>query len=155
MKMKVALLAVLLTVLSGCAGFGGRQDPIRVTVSSIHVLESTMLEQLYLVTLRVQNHDVDTLEIEGGSFDLQINGRDFGSGVSQTSVSIPPYADDVIEVRMVSTLFGMLRVIQSLQSGGGEKLDYELSGRVSARGYPLGIRFHEYGDLGLPLAPVN
>ena len=103
-------LAVSLLLLSACAGVESYRDPIRVTVSGIQVLESTLLEQLYLVTLRIQNHNEEPIAITGGSFDLEINGKDFGSGVTDQAVTVPAYADAKVEVRMVSTVFGMLRL---------------------------------------------
>lgn len=104
LQLRVVFLLVAL-LLAGCAGLGTQRDSIRVTVSDIRVIEATLLEQVYQVTLRVQNRVADAIDIRGGSFDLAINGRDFGSGVTDQSVTVPGYADAKIEVRMVSTVF--------------------------------------------------
>ena len=143
-------LAVSLLLLSACAGVESYRDPIRVTVSEIRVLESTLLEQLYLVTLRIQNHNDEPIAISGGSFDLEINGKDFGSGVTDQAVTVPAYADAKIEVRMVSTVFGMLRLIQSMRERTDRSLQYEISGRLSAAGSLGGLPFREAGEISLP-----
>jgi LEA14-like dessication related protein len=116
-------------------------------------LESTLLEQLYEVTLRIQNRGDQEISIRGGSFDLEIDGKDFGSGVTDAQVTVAPYSDAKIDVRMVSTLFGMLRLIQSLQDQTGESggaLAYEISGRFSVEGNLGGVGFRETGEISLP-----
>ncbi len=143
-------VALLLVMVAGCASLSRSHDAVRVTVSDIRVLESTLLEQLYEVTLRIQNRQDQEITIRGGSFDLEINGKDFGSGVTDNQVTVAAYSDAKIDVRMVSTLFGMLRLISSLQDRDGEALEYEISGRFSVEGRFGGIGFHEDGEVELP-----
>jgi LEA14-like dessication related protein len=143
-------LALMLLFLAACAGVDAYRDPIRVTVSNIQVLESTLLEQLYLVTLRIQNRNEEPLSIRGGSFDLEINGKDFGSGVTDQAVTVPAYSDAKIEVRMVSTVFGVLRLIQGMRERTDGSLQYEISGRLSAEGALGGLPFREAGEISLP-----
>ena len=150
MTSRHAVLTLLLLLLTACAGVDTYRDPIRVTVSGIQVLESTLLEQLYLVTLRIQNHNKEPLSIRGGSFDLEINGKDFGSGVTDQAVTVPGYSDAKVEVRMVSTVFGMLRLIQSMRERTDQSMQYEISGRLSAEGVLGGLPFREAGEISLP-----
>jgi len=150
MTFRHAVLTLLLLLLTACAGVDSYRDPIRVTVSGIQVLESTLLEQLYLVTLRIQNHNEDPIAIRGGSFDLEINGKDFGSGVTDQAVTVPGYSDAKVEVRMVSTVFGMLRLIQSMRERTDQTMQYEISGRLSAEGILGGLPFREAGEISLP-----
>jgi len=146
---------VLLVFLSGCATLGSYREGVRVSVYNIEFLESTMMEQLYAITLRIQNRNDQALTLKGGSFDLEINGKAFGSGVTDTQTTIPPYADAKIEVRMVSTLFGILRLFQSFQDRADETLDYEISGRLSIDGALGGISFEESGEISLPAMNSN
>ena len=105
MTFRHAVLTLLLVSLTACAGVDSYRDPIRVTVSGIQVLESTLLEQLYLVTLRIQNHNEEPISIRGGSFDLEINGKDFGSGVTDQAVTVPGYSDAKVE----ATTFDLMK----------------------------------------------
>jgi LEA14-like dessication related protein len=149
-------LIALLLIIAGCAGFGGYRDNIRVTVSDIQVMDSsTILEQLYEVTLRIQNRADRPIAIRGGSFDIAINGRAFGSGVTDQEVSVPAFSDAQIKVRMVSTVFGMLRLIQGLQLEDREALEYEISGRFSLQDAFGGLSFHESGEISLPRGPAD
>ena len=143
-------LAAMSLLLVACAGMEPQRDPVRVTVSGIQVLESTLLEQLYLVTLRIQNHEPQAITINGGSFDLEINGRDFGSGVTDQTVTVPGYADAKVAVRMVSTVFGVVRLIQGMRERTDQTLEWEISGRLSLEGALTGMSFSEAGEISLP-----
>ena len=146
-RLGVVLISLLLVA---CASLEPQRDPIRVSVSGIRVLESTLLEQLYLVTLRIQNHEPESITVSGGSFDLEINGRDFGSGVTDQTVTVPGYADAKIDVRMVSTVFGVLRLIQGMRERTDETMQWEISGRLSLEGALTGLSFSESGEISLP-----
>ena len=145
------LLAALLTVINsfGCASLGGYHDTVRVTVADIQVEESTLFEQLYSVTLRIQNRTEHPISVLGGSMDLELNGKDFGSGVTAAELVIPAFGDAKIDVRMVGTLFGMLRVIRSFQRREGAPLDYRIAGRLAVEGVVGSLRFNESGELTL------
>ena len=142
----------VLWALAGCAGLGGHRESPHVTVSAIRIVEATLLEQVYAVTVRVQNRSERELAIRGGSFDLMLNGKDFGSGVTDQQVSVPPYSDAKIEVQMVSTVFGWVRLIQGLQARQGQLLVYEISGRFSVDGGFGSVSFRDVGEIELPRA---
>ncbi|MGD8956108.1 MAG: LEA type 2 family protein [Chromatiaceae bacterium] len=146
---RITLILVVLWTANACVGLRHAHDSVRVTVSDIRVLEATLLEQLYQVTLRVQNRDERALEIRGGSFDLAINGVDFGSGVTDQGLEIPAFSDAKLDVRMVSTAFGMLRLIQGLQARTGEPLRYEISGRLSVDGHLGSVSFSDGGEFSM------
>jgi len=150
MSYRLAGVLVMVLIVTGCAGLGGYRDNVRVTVSNVQVIDATVLEQLYEVTLRIQNRSERALAIRGGSFDLAINGRDFGSGVTDQQVTVPAYSDAQVTVRMVSTVFGMLRLFQGLQEEGRDRLDYEISGHFSLVDAFGGVSFHESGEIALP-----
>lgn len=141
-------LALPLLAAGGCASLLPAGDHVRVTVSDIQVEEATLMEQLYRVRFRVQNRSDRPLSIRGGSFDLDLNGREFASGVSDAVVEVPAYADAQIEVRMVSTVFGFVRLFRGLQQESAQPLRYRVSGRLAGGGL-AGIRFEERGELDL------
>lgn len=143
-------MMLLVTTLLGCASLSKYPEVPRVTLSDIEVVETTLLEQVYLVTVRIQNPNEHPIELRGGSFELELNGNDFGSGVTDNQVSVPAYGDAKVQVQMVSTLFGMLRLIQSFQEKEIKSLKYDISGRLAIEGSFTGLSFKEEGDLKLP-----
>jgi len=50
----------------------------------------------------------------------------------------------------VSTAFGMMRVILSMQERSGQPIEYEISGRFSVEGGFGGVSFSEAGEISLP-----
>jgi LEA14-like dessication related protein len=145
----VVVAICMLAGLSGCSTLSKHSETFRVTLSNIEVEEATLLEQLYTVTLRVQNGSEWPLGVRGGSFNLAINGRDFGSGVSNTHVDIPAFTDAQIQLRVVSTLFSVVRLIRGMQDGGGRPLEYEISGHIKIAGSYGRLSFREQGEIGL------
>jgi len=149
-KRSITLAWLCLSItLGGCSTLGLSSDTLKVTVSNIEVIEATLLEQLYRVTLRIQNRSDQSVTLSGGSFDLDLNGREFGSGVTDQGVTIAPFSDAQVDVRMVSTVFGVVRLVQGLQNNQGEPLTYEISGRFSTDGL-VPLSFSESGEIDLP-----
>lgn len=146
---RVLGLAVLYLAMAGCASLLPADERVRVTVSDIRLADATLMEQSYEVTLRIQNHGDQAIPVRGGSFDLALNGRDFASGVSDSAVEIPPFGEARIDVRMVSTVFGFMRLFQGMQQDAGETLSYRISGRLATGGlYP--VAFSRSGEVSLP-----
>jgi LEA14-like dessication related protein len=144
----VTLLSCAL--MTGCASIRDFSETPRVSVSDMRLVEATLLEQVYVVTVRIQNPSDRPLTLLGGSFDLEVNGREFGHGLSDTQATVPPFGDARIEVRMVSTLFDMVRLIQGLQARGHEILTYELSGWLKVDEFFGRVGVYESGELSLP-----
>lgn len=141
---------MLLTVwLGGCASLSSHPEPVRVTVSDLRVIEATMLEQVYGLTLRVQNPNDTPIEFQGMSFKLAINDLEFGSGVSDSRVTVPAFGDAKVEVRLVSTLFRLFRHLRALQDDSDGPLSYQIAGRISLADRLGWLRFREQGELDL------
>lgn len=158
--MKYTLLLRLLTfaavvvLLPGCAGFVPQEDSLKVNLSSMKPLESTLMEQRFEVAIRVQNRSQATLDVEGLTFDLELNGKDFASGVGNQGVSIAPFSEAVMSINITSTLFGIIRQIQSLESLKTEPFRYELSGTLYTGGSFIGIPFSERGEIDFRTQPA-
>ena len=154
---RVLVVALVVSaLLAGCASIRGFSEPPRVSVSNLRLAEATLLEQVYVVTVRVQNPGDRPLTLLGGSFDLEVNGLEFGHGLSDSRATVPPFGSTQIEVRMVSTLFDMVRLIQGFRERGDEPLSYTLSGwlQVDESFGRVGVR--RSGELSLPKkAPLD
>lgn len=153
--LRAAIVLGLLLMLAACASMLPKSDRIKVTMVDIRPLESTLMEQRYLIRLRVQNRSRQALSIDGMSFDLALNGKDFASGVSNEKVTAPAYGEGMVEVKVSSTLFGVIRQIQSLQTQASRPFSYRISGSLDSPGSLFSLPFDESGeiDLGLPDSP--
>ncbi len=162
---KYFILSLILLFLTGCAGLSKTPADINVTVVNIKMLESTILEQRFLVDLRIQNRSPEALSVYGMSFDIDINNKKFASGSSDQKATIGAFNDTIMEVKMSSTLIGIIRQIQAMQKNKNQSLSYVISGRVYTDSLFGSISFREAdefdfsqpypGPANPPLEPIT
>ncbi len=141
----VAMLG--LTALGGCAGLRlGMQKP-EVSVANIRLLDGNLLEQRFLLTLRVMNPDTSEIAIEGLTFKVDLNGQPFAKGVGNQPVVVPRLGEAMVEVTATTGLGGLLRQLKAFK--GREKVDYRISGRLVTGNFG-GIDFDQTGEVELP-----
>ena len=153
--LRLLLLMLLFGTLSSCATLGNQQPQFKVLITSMTPLESTLMEQRYLVKLRIQNRSDQPLTIDGMSFDLKVNGKAFASGVSNQQVIAEAYGEAMLEAKASSTLFGMLRQLQSMQESGSPAFQYEISGNLRTPESFFSLPFRESGEIDLSTGPKN
>jgi len=143
------LLAGLgLTVLGGCAGFQfGLQKP-EVTVVDIRPLDATLLEQRFVLTLRVTNPNSVEIPIEGLTFRLDLSGQQFATGVSNKPALIPRLGEGLVEVTATTSLARLLRQFRELAKMR-DKVEYRLRGRLVTGNFG-GFDFDQTGEVGVP-----
>ena len=136
-----------LTALGGCAGLRlGMQKP-EVTVANIRLLDGNLLEQRFLLTLRVMNPNTSEIAIEGLTFKVDLNGQPFAKGVGNQPVVIPRLGEAMVDVTATTGLGGLLRQLKAFK--GREKVDYRISGRLVTGSFG-GIDFDQTGEVELP-----
>jgi len=128
---RVFLLVAALFVLSGCASLPDR-DPIAVTVAGIEGLPGEGMEVRLLVKLRVQNPNPSPVEYSGAYLKFAVRDRTFATGVSGEAGTIPAFGEAIVPVPVtVSVLRMVSNVIGMLDGQPVEKINYELSGKLS------------------------
>ncbi len=136
-----------LTALGGCAGLRlGMQKP-EVTVANIRLLDGNLLEQRFLLTLRVMNPNTSEIAIEGLTFKVDLNGQPFAKGVGNQPVVIPRLGEAMVDVTATTGLGGLLRQLKAFK--GRDKVDYRISGRLVTGSFG-GIDFDQTGEVELP-----
>ena len=136
-----------LTALGGCAGLRlGMQKP-EVTVANIRLLDGNLLEQRFLLTLRVMNPNTSEIAIEGLTFKVDLNGQPFARGVGNQPVVVPRLGEAMVDVTATTGLGGLLRQFKAFK--GREKVDYRISGRLVTGSFG-GIDFDQTGEVELP-----
>ena len=141
----IVLCALL---LGGCAGLQPYAESPRVSLVSIKPLDMQMLEQRFVLELRILNPNSVAIPVSGLSYALEINQREFAYGVSQQAVSIPPYGEALLQVEVVSNLLNVMRQLQQLgDSPGGGGLEYRLHGKIGLADRLRGLPFDYAGKL--------
>ncbi len=146
---KKTVYFILILFLSGCSAITTKPEQFKVNISSMQVLESTLMEQRFQVKLRVMNRTNNVVNIDGMSFDIELNDKDFASGVSNEQVTIEAFSENLISVNVTSTIFSILRQINSLQQNKSQAFKYKISGYVYSGSSLWGIPFQETGEINL------
>lgn len=150
MKMRIARLAILLVAsgLGACSNLPQR-DPVQVYVVGVEPLPGQGLELRMLVKLRVQNPNDASIEYDGVSIAMEVQGRTFASGVSDAAGSVPRFDERIIEVPVSISALRVLRGAAGIAQSNTQKIEYELKGKLAG---PLfrSVRFTSKGEVALP-----
>jgi LEA14-like dessication related protein len=129
-KGSIAAALLLAGLMSGCAGLGKPIESPRILLSSIQVLERKGLETAFLVYLRVMNPNDMDLDVIGVDCDLEINGKPFAYGISNTPVKVPAFGSETLPVTVYSSVIDIIKGWFGLQQR--EDLSYRVKGRAHA-----------------------
>ncbi len=146
---KAWTLILMLVVITGCAAPGKRLEPPRVSLVHIELQEAKLFESVFKVQLRVFNTNEVPLKIQGGDCILEVNGKRFARGVTDSDTEVPAYGAAIVPMTLYSSMVGMVRSILTLPK---EELGYKLAGRLRMGGgfmAPSTIPFSSEGKLSL------
>ncbi len=124
--------ALMLLTAWGCAGLGKRLETPRISLADIRVQESTGLETVFQVRLRVLNPNEVDLEVRGVDCELEVNGQPFASGIAAAAVKIPAYGSEVVPVTAYTSTLTILRGV--IRMHPASELAYRLKGRLKLGG---------------------
>jgi LEA14-like dessication related protein len=150
LRLRAAALLLLSGTLAGCAGLGQPLESPRISLSNIQMLETSGLESALLVQLRVQNPNEVDLDIRGVECDVEINGKPFAYGMSNTPVRIPSFGTDTVPVKVYTSVVDIFRGLLSLQ--GRDELTYQVKGKVRMSGgglMPASLPFDSQGSFSV------
>jgi LEA14-like dessication related protein len=139
-------IATLLFVAAAC-GCVTMQSP-NVSLADLRIVDLTLFEQRYALTIRVQNLNPVELPITGMNFRLDVNDAELGRGVSNQAVTVPAHGDAVVEIAVVSNLARLLDQIRGLESGKAQSLRYRLAGDISVANRFGKLPFEYRGEIG-------
>lgn len=151
MKHVVLMLFLGMAVfVASCTQLGAIKQSPNVTLASIELVQLGLLEQRFILKLRIQNPNDVALHINGITFDAELNRVAFAKGLSDKIVTVPRLGETVMEVQATSTLGMVWKQLGELHKSSRDKIDYRLSGRLFLQG--LGsIPFEQKGDVSLPI----
>jgi LEA14-like dessication related protein len=131
--------------LAGCATIDS--EALRVSVTSVSVVETALLEQKYLLRVRLQNPGDRPMALDGFVYDLMLNGRAFARGVSDQQVVVPRFGEVLVDLPAVGGTGAVIRLV--LEFGSGRRqVDYQLVGRANEGGSR--VRFDARGEIPIP-----
>ena len=145
---KKAALILLLAFLTGCGVLLQRPETPRVSLVGLQPISFGLFEQRYRLKLRIQNPNPYALPIAGMDYTLEINDRDFASGVAHKPVTIPEYGEEVLEVDVSSNLLELLDQAKKFRPRGSP-LNYRLSGHLALADRAFKLPFRYKGEIAM------
>ena len=144
------LTAVISYLLVGCAGVGKRMEPPRVKLANIRPESINLLETVFEVQLRVFNTNETPITIKGVESEIEINGKTFAFGVSESDVEIPAYGTELLPLRVYSSVLDIIKSAVGMHNQ--EQLQYHITGklRLGAGAFPSVLPFESEGAISLP-----
>lgn len=150
LRMFVPLTVLCLTA---CATMPPDIEPPKITIANIAPKDVAVFEQRFDVQLRIQNPNNQELEINGLRFDIELNDKEFGNGMSGQKVKIPRFGSDVVNVEVITGLGSFLRQFQEFNKSGVGKVRYRLKGTAFVEApSSFKLPFDEKGEFDLSLS---
>ena len=139
---RVSFLAILvLALLVGCSGLSKKPE---ISLAGIDLVGLGLLEQRFVLKLRILNPNDADLSVNALRFDVEIEGRHFARGVSESALVVPPLGESVLEIATVSRLGDILKPLLDVQKTGRDQVDYRVYGSAEVCG--LGrLPFERFG----------
>ena len=150
------LLPLTLLCVTACATVPPDIEPPKIGIANITPKDFAIFEQVFDVQIRIQNRNDQELGIDGLRFDVDLNDKEFGNGMSGQQVTVPRFGSEVVNVEVITGLGSFLRQFQELNKSGVGKLRYRLKGTafvVSPSRFKL--PFDEKGEVDLGIDPSS
>ena len=149
-------LVIAMGVLLAGAGCATMDDvvPPKVNLVNIVPLSSSVFEQRFIVDLRVANLNNFDLPLDGMSFEMDVNGSYFATGLSNRKTLVPRLGTAVVSLETTANSFDLFRQILNAVRVG--TVEYSIKGsaildRPGARTVP----FRQTGELNLVPDPAG
>lgn len=124
------LIAAALLTLQGCAALKTQIQTPQLSLSQVQMLESTLLEQRYRLTVRVQNPNAVSLPIKGMNYAVKFAGVDFASGVTPMAFRVPARGEHNVDIDVTTNLLRSAQQLMTYLRDRPDTLDYELTGEI-------------------------
>jgi LEA14-like dessication related protein len=147
------LFLVLVALLSACAS-GPRLVAPELEAARLQLQSVGLLQQQFLLTLRVYNPNTMPLPIEAIDYQVELAGQKMAEGETAVSFSIPAHESRDFDLRLRTDLMSSLRSVSKWLAGSPEELEYRLSGSVRVDiPFVRPFDFAQVGTIPLTLEP--
>jgi LEA14-like dessication related protein len=137
-------------LLAACALIGPPLQKPQLSLVGVELRQAQLMEQRFVVRLRVQNPNDRALPIRGIECAMELAGERFGNGTSAAAFTVPARGEAVFDMLVVTNLAASLSRLLPQLTDAREPLDYRLVGTVSTDlAFLRSIPFDQRGELYL------
>ena len=146
---QLLVLTALCFLVAGCASLSPDIDPPKVSLESFKPLPSNGGAPRFEIRLRIANPNNRSFDIAGIAYDVEIQGKELISGVSNDVPVLEPYSEEVVTVEAGLQLFQLVRLLASLGKDASDSLDYRFTAKIDFNGFVPTQRVEETGSITL------
>jgi hypothetical protein len=134
-----------LAALGGCASIDSER--LEIGLTGISLAEAGLLEQRFMLRVRLVNPSGEERRIDGAVYELAVNGQPFARGVSDQPLVVPRFGEAQADWAATGATGGVLRPLLDL-AGGRRRIAYRL--RVRAQSGEARLHLEGSGEIALP-----
>lgn len=125
------IIAGLIAFVGGCAS-PTRDTGIDVTLANLRFTGVTVMETTAEFLVRIENSNPQPLLLQGGVFQLYLNGTYLGKGLTGDTIEVPRLSSVTQPVQLHLSNLRLAARLRSIVEG--QKLDYRLQSTVYQAG---------------------
>lgn len=148
MYLRVLVSIVVAAFTVGCTGIPFNAKAPKVSVAEVSVKRFGLFEQIFDVGLRVNNPNDFDIDIEGLEFKLEINSREFATGVAHTHTHVPAFSSAVVHVDTTTQSDKLLQQMKTLPEILKDGVPYRIYGRIKIDSVSYWLPFDRNGEYG-------
>lgn len=126
--MKTLKLLLLSLLLAACSTLSWQKP--QVSIADIEPGKSTLFEQTFTLTLRLQNPNNYALSAKGLVFDVAVGGEKLARGVSPQVIQVAALSESLVKVELHTSTRHWLKQVGRLLEHPDSTLDYEINGQL-------------------------
>ncbi len=145
---RFSILVTALWLTAGCTSLGKNERPV-VTLTNLRLLESQGLSMRFGADLTITNPGPASIQVDGLSWNLELEGSRILTGVSNEVPTLDPYTEVSLSLEASTNLTGMVELVARLANRQNEQFDYQLETRLGLSGFRLPVTYTDSGSVSL------
>jgi LEA14-like dessication related protein len=152
MSRKVHRIGILLAAtaafcVAGCVPKFNRPN---VSVVSVELRRGNLVQQDFAVKLNVQNPNDRVLPVKGLRVELQVDGEEVASGVSDRPFEVPPNGESEFDMSIKANMAVALLKLAGRMNQHAQSINYEVAGSANIDlPFLHDLPFHQSGSFPL------
>ncbi|MDA3903366.1 MAG: LEA type 2 family protein [Desulfuromusa sp.] len=146
------IISVLIFLIVGCAPLLPNFEEPTVNLTSFRVLPSNSIVPTFEIGLHVINPNRMALKLKGLSYNVELEGYQVLSGVSNQLPVIEAYGEGDVLLQARPDLFSTISLFTDLLNQPRDKFTFKLEALLDVGGLMPKIRIQKDGELSLTTA---
>jgi LEA14-like dessication related protein len=147
---KKTVAAAGLLCLAACSLVAPKFNRPNVSVVSIEMRSGNLLQQNFAVKLNIQNPNNQALPVKGLHVELNVDGLQIASGVSDRAVVVPAFGESEFNLTIRANMALAVMRLADKMDQHADTVDYDLTGAASIDlPFLRDLPFHQTGSFSL------